>query len=125
MTPQRRRSRLIKIAIVTSLALLGILFGVGFVGSVIHDARSTPVTVRNDGTTLLRLSWCADDPLDLQPGASGTIDVPPDASAVGCDLYVDDRYHGCVALSDADGRRVIAVFERLDARTGMAACERR
>jgi hypothetical protein len=80
-----------------------ICVGGAFTLSVSQDANATSVRILNDEAGAIRLSSCVDDALDLQPGTTGTVDVPHGGNAA-CSLYSDDQYRGCIIVSASRDR---------------------
>ena len=96
--PARTRPRNVIFWCVAGAGIAGfILLGVSV---VLLAALSTPVRVTNDSDEPIRLSGCSiDDALDLDPGATGTVDV---IGHEGCNAYDERDFHyiGCVVLTD-------------------------
>lgn len=79
------------------------------------------VTVVNTGATVLRISGCVDDALDLWPGQRAQVDAPR-FSRTGCAVYVDQDYRGCLVLRAPDASPV-NILARLNRQQSEGSCD--
>lgn len=101
---------------------VGILLAVIVAFAVLDVATMKHVGVVNTGPNDVRLSSCVDDALDLAPGQSSEVEVPK-SSRVGCDVFMNQKYAGCLVLQSRDAAPV-DIVSRLDRQTTQGSCEK-
>ena len=106
------------------LVLIGaaVLVAVIVAFAVLDVATMKQVGVVNTGPNDLRLSSCVDDALDLSSGQSSNVEVPK-SSRIGCDVFVDQKYAGCLVLRSRDASPV-DIVSRLDRQMSQGSCEK-
>lgn len=92
------------VAVIIALGMAAVAFWgvvVLIVWAAVDDVNATQVTVVNDVQSFVRVAGsCADDPLDLEPGASAMVSVHKGTTAA-CGVYRGRTYtySGCIEFS--------------------------
>lgn len=105
-----------------ALSGVGAIVAVILVAAVFDVATTRDVGVVNPGSNDLRVSSCVDDALDLSAGQSSKIEVPKSAR-IGCDVFMDQKYAGCLVLQPRD-TSAVDIVTRLDRLTSQGSCEK-